>query len=136
MKKMSVVMIALSLAVSMFSLAYAGGCGNCLQQGATADPYRKFQADTIDLRQEMMSKRFEVQRENLKATPDQSRITALQGEIRTLQARILDIRKQSGLANDKCDGECDQMTGGCNKKSNAGCGKGGGCNGAPCGGQK
>lgn len=138
MKKLSIVVIALSLAVSLFSIAQAGmggGCGNCAQNGAGAqsDPFRKFQADTIDLRQEMMTKRFEVQRENLKGTPDQAKISALQADIKTLQAKIQVVRSQSGLPNDKCDGECGQMSFGCDKQSKGGCGKGmGGCNGAPC----
>ena len=134
MKKMSVVMVALSLAVSMFSIATAGnmngmggGCGNCVQQGASSDPFRKFQADTIDLRQEMMTKRFDMQRENLKGTPDASKITALQGEIKVIQAKILDIRSKSGLSVDKCDGECAQVIGDCGK---------GDCKNGPCGARK
>lgn len=136
MKKMSIVVIALSLAVSLFTLAHAGGCGNCVQNGASAqsDPYRKFQADTLDLRQEMMNKRFEVQRENLKGTSDQAKIAALQADIKALQVKIQGIRTQSGLSNDKCDGECSQMNFNCDKQGKGGCGKAaGGCNGAPCG---
>lgn len=145
MKKISVAVIALSLAVSLFSIANAGngmgvGCGNCAQQGmapAPSDPYRKFQADTIDLRQEMMTKRFEAQRENLKATPDSAKIAALKADIKNLQTKILEIRTQSGLADDKCDGECSQKMAGCDKKVLGGCGKGkGGCNSGPCAGQK
>jgi hypothetical protein len=129
MKKVFLAAMTLSLAVSLFNIADAGirngmggGCGDCAQQGASSDPFRKFQADTIDLRQEMMNKRFELQRENLKGTPDREKIASLQAEIRTLQSKILDLRGKSGLPVDKCDGEC---------------GKGmGGCNSGPCGGQK
>lgn len=136
MKKMSVVVIALSLAVSLFSIANAGsrngmgaGCGNCAQQGGTASSgaFQKFQADTIDLRQEMMTKRFEVQRENLKGTPDEAKIASLQTEIKAIQSRILDVRSQSGLPGDKCDGECAQMKGAFGRKGL------GGCNNGPCG---
>jgi len=158
MKKLSVAAVALSLAVSLFSLANAGsngmggGCGNCAQQpgasattaapGALTDPFRKFQVDTIDLRQEMMTKRFELQRENLKATPDEGKIATLRADITALQAKIFAIRSQSGLPDNKCDGECPQTMGGCNKMSmgdcskamGGDCGKGmGGCNKAPCG---
>ena len=136
MKKMSVAALALTLAASLFSLADAGygngmgaGCGNCAPQGAPSDPFRKFQADTIDLRQEMMTKRFEMQRENLKGTPDRAKIASLQVEIKSLQSKILDLRGKSGLPVDKGDGECRQIK--------VGCGKGmGGCNTGPCGGQK
>jgi hypothetical protein len=147
MKKMSVVVMALSLAVSLFSIANAGnrngmggGCGDCAQQGGAApsDQFRKFQADTIDLRQEMMMKRFEVQRENLKGTPDKEKIASLQADVKALQVKIMDLRGKSGLPDDKFDGECGQKTGGCGQKMMGGCGKGmgGGCNNSPCGGQK
>lgn len=147
MKKMSVAALALTLAVSLFSFANAGmngGCSQCAQQqsapavqAAPAEPLRKFQADTIDLRQEMMNKRFEMQRENLKATPDNTKIAALKADIATLQAKILAIRSQSGLPSDKCDGECPQNMGGCDKMSMGDCSKGmGGCNKGPCGAQK
>lgn len=133
MRRVYVAVVALSLAVSLFSMANAGmggGCGNCDQQGTSSDPYRKFQAATIDLRQEMMTKRFEVQRENLKASPDKAKVAALQAEIKVLQSKIMDIRSQSGLPVDKCDGECGpKMNGGCNKAM-------GGCNKGPCGAQK
>jgi hypothetical protein len=134
MKKMSVVVAALSLTAVLFSSAIAGnrngmagGCGNCPQQSeAFAEAGKKFQADTIDLRQEMMTKRFEMQRENLKATPDEAKITALRLEIKALQAKILDIRSMSGLPTDKFDGECGPKMGGSGKGM-------GGCNRGPCG---
>lgn len=140
MKKMSVVALALTLAVSLSSRADAGygngmgsGCGNCAQQGAPSEPFRKFQADTIDLRQEMMNKRFELQRENMKGTPDKEKIASLQTEIQAIQSKILDLRSKSGLPVNKDDGECGQMRGGFGKKGMGGCGKRmGGCNTGPC----
>ena len=140
MKKVSAAAIIVSLVLSLFSIASAGirngiggGCGECAQQGAPSDPFRKFQADTIDLRQEMMNKRFELQRENLKGTPDRVKIVSLQGDIKALQSKILDLRGKSGLPVDKGDGECRQTTGGCDKKMMGGCNKGtGGCNIGPC----
>ena len=140
MNKISVVAMALTLAVSLFSSANAGcrggmggGCGDCAQQGAPSEPFRKFQADTIDLRQEMMTKRFDLQRENLKAAPDEAKIASLQADIKALQSKILDIRSRSGLPVDKCDGECGQMRGGFERKGMGGCGKRmGGCNNGPC----
>ena len=137
MKKMSVVMIVLGLVVSMLGVANAsyrngmgGGCGNCAQGGVTSEQFRKFQADTIDLRQEMMAKRFEMQRENLKATPDNAKIAALQADIKTLQTKIQDVRIQSGLPVGMRDGECGQRMGG---KGMGTPGRGmGGCNNGPC----
>lgn len=144
MKKMFAAVIVFGLAVSLFSNADAGyrngmggGCGNCGQAGAPSDPQRKFHSDTIDLRQDMMLKRFEIQRENLKGTPDTAKIANLQAEIKTIQSQISTIRTQSGLPQDKCDGECDQSVSGCGKKNMVDCGKGmGGCNNGPCGSRK
>jgi hypothetical protein len=144
MKKVSVVLIALSLALSMIGFANAGsrngmdgGCGNCIQSSAATDPYRKFQGDTIELRQEMMLKRFDLQRENLKAVPDNARVAVLQAEIKSIQAKIQEIHTLSGLPTDKCDGECQQKVADCDKKSSGGCGKGmGGCSTGPCSQQK
>ncbi|MHB8058843.1 MAG: hypothetical protein ACYDHC_13230 [Desulfuromonadaceae bacterium] len=134
MKKMSVVVMALGLAVSMSSLADAGnrngmgrGCGNCQQDGTFSEQSRKFQADTIDLRQEMMVKRFEMQRENLKGTPDKEKIAALQAEITNLQTKIMDVRTLSGLPVGKKDGECGQRMGKTGRKGMKGmryCGNG------------
>lgn len=136
MKKMSVVVVVMALAVSLFGSANAGGmsgigggCGNCAQPGSTAEQFRKFQADTIDLRQEMMTRRFELQRENLKGRPDEAKIALLQAYIGTLQSKILAIRSQSGLPVDRCDGECARMMGGCGKGR-------GGCINPPCGALK
>jgi hypothetical protein len=133
MKKMSVVMIALSLSVSLAGIATAGmggGCDNCGRQGAVSDPYRKFQADTIDLRQEMMTKRFEVQRENMQAIPDAAKVSALQAEIKVIQAKIMEIRSRSGLPAGKNDGECPKAMGDCGTRGM------GGCNNGPCAGPK
>ena len=135
MKKMSVILATLGLTAVLFGSAVAGngtgmggGCGNCPQQSeAPAEANKKFQADTIDLRQEMMTKRFEAQRENLKATPDEAKIASLRAEIKAIQDKIMDIRSKSGLpAFNKFDGECGQKMGGSGKGM-------GGCNRGPCG---
>jgi len=145
MKKIlaSITACALALAIGGTALAQCrkgGGCDNCNQGsrlnqadpgGATAgrpDPYRLFRQNTLDLRQEMMNKRFDLQRENLKATPDAATVAGLKADIRAIQGRINAIRLQSGLPeNGKRDGECFNMDGGCiNKNGMAD------CNGQPC----
>jgi hypothetical protein len=139
MKKMSVAAMVLALTVSLLNTADAGvrngmggGCSDCAQHAAPSDPFRKFQADTIDLRQEMMTKRFELQRENLKGIPDREKVASLQGDIKTLQSKIMEVRVQSGLPADKGDGECG-LKGGLCKIGTGGCGKGmGDCTTGPC----
>jgi len=134
----------LALAIAGTVLAQCrkgGGCDNCNQGGqmnqakpgnaanAESDPYRQFRQNTLDLRQEMMNKRFDLQRENLKATPDAARVAGIKADITAIQAKINQIRIQSGLPDGgKRDGECFKMDGGCNKQNGMG-----GCNGQPCG---
>jgi Spy/CpxP family protein refolding chaperone len=138
MKKITATLTAMALALAIGSTVQAGmhkggmhgGCGDCAQSGTLTEQQRAFQMDTIDLRQEMMMKRFEVQRENLKATPDSARVTALQAEIKAIQTKIGEIHVKSGMPD--CglrDGECFK-TGG--KARDCGTPQPGGCNG-PCG---
>jgi ribosomal protein L29 len=150
MKRIVTVMPAIVLALAMSAIAFAqcggGGCGNCAQGGTAGqtpamsqapagepDPYRQFMQNTIDLRQAMMNKRFDLQRENLKGTPDVAKIAQLKADIARIQTRIGEIRTQSGLADSgKLDGECGKMGGDC-FKMNGECGKmGGGCGEQPC----
>lgn len=147
--------LALTVGGTVFAQGGMGGCSQCNQgqpaagltaAGLTAgqpagptDQLRKFQMDTLDLRQEMMIRRFDMQRENLKGTPDAARVAALKADVSAIQARINAIRVQSGLPeSNKRDGECFKMDGSCFKQDGmGGCNKPGGgmggCNGQPCG---
>lgn len=138
MKKIftSVAAIALTVALGATAMAQGGGgCTDCrkgaqhgMKMSQQTDAFKKFQADTIDLRQEMMNKRFELQRENLKGSQNVAKIDEIKAEITALQKKISDIRVQSGLSDTgKRDGECFNMNGGCNTP-----GVMGECNG-PCG---
>lgn len=124
----TLVVLALALAVGNTALAGKdGGCAKCAQNAAQSDQIKKFRQDTLDLRQEMMNKRFDLQRENLKGMPDAAKVAALQAEIAAIQARIGAIRAQSGLPQSgKLDGECAAMGMGCDRAMNPG------CNGQPC----
>ena len=140
MKKITLALTTLALALIIGGTAQAGkhrggmqgGCGNCAQSGVLNDQQRAFQLNTLDLRQEMMLKRFELQRENLKAIPDNAKVAALQAEVKAIQGKITDIRVQSGVADSGMrDGECFQRDG---KGRNCGSSQTGGCNG-PCNGR-
>ena len=127
--------VALAVGGTVFAQGRMGGCNECMQgnQGSQVvgqpDQFRKFQADTLDLRQDMMNKRFEMQRENLKGTPDVAKIAGLKAEVGVIQTKINQMRVLSGLPDQgKRDGECFKMDGGCGKN-----GQMGGCNGQPCG---
>jgi hypothetical protein len=145
MKKIFATLTACALALAVGGTTFAqcrkdGCCDNCSQGGqfnqikpgsaiaGEPDIYRQFRQNTIDLRQEMMNKRFDLQRENLMATPDAARIAGIKADITAIQAKISQIRIQSGLPEDgKRDGECFKMAGGCGKQNGMG-----DCNGQPC----
>lgn len=156
MKRIFAAAAALSLALTISGTTFAapcgkdGGCGDCnqgarmnqanpanpaSQTAAEPDVYRQFRMNTLDLRQAMMNRRFDLQRENLKATPDTVKVAALKADVAAIQARINEIRLQSGLPEDgKRDGECYKPDGGCGMQ-NGGCDKQSGmgdCNGKPC----
>jgi len=140
MKKVTAALTALGLALAIGSTVQAGNrmggmhgdCGNCDKVGTPAptEQIRKFQADTIDLRQEMMTKRFEMQRENLKATPDAGKISTLQAEIKAIQAKITAARVASGLPE---RGSRDGRGGPMGGRGDCGSAWMGDCSGAPCG---
>jgi hypothetical protein len=145
MKKILAIVTACAMALAIAGTALAqcgkgGGCDTCNQGGqlnqagpgraATTEPdvYRQFRQNTLDLRQEMMNKRFDLQRENLKGTPDAAKVAVLKADIKAIQVRINDIRVQSGLPDKgKRDGECFKADGGCSKQDGLG-----NCNGQPC----
>lgn len=133
---MAVIVAAAFFGSAVHAQGMGGGCGTCSQGDAQAGQFRKFQQDTIDLRQEMMNKRYELQRENLKGNPDAARMAALKEDIRSLQAKINDIRAKSGLPErGKRDGECYKAEGDCGRKGQMGeCGQPCG-SGQPCGQQ-
>ncbi|KAA0893405.1 hypothetical protein [Oryzomonas rubra] len=135
MKAFVLTLTVLVLALAIGSMALAGdpmggmngGCAKCAQNAGQSEQFRKFQQDTLDLRQEMMNRRFDLQRENLKGVPDAAKVAALQADIAAIQARISALRVQSGLpASGKRDGECIAMGMGCGRAMNPG------CNGKPC----
>ena len=147
MKKILAIVTACAMALAIAGTALAqcgkggGGCGDCNQgvqfnqaaPGAAApaesDLYRQFRLNTLDLRQAMMNKRFELQRENLKGAPDATKVAGLTADRKAIQGRINEIRVQSGLPDKgKRDGECFKADGGCFKQGGLG-----GCNGQPCG---
>lgn len=102
-----------------------GGCSDCVTGKVSPEQIRKFKLDTIDLRQELMNKRFDLQRENLKETPDSARTTALEAEIAALKEKIEAQRKAANLPDSICsDRDCPLMGGDC---ADCGNGKGGDC---------
>lgn len=77
-----------------------GGPGGCMGPGMTgpnAAAYKKHISETMPLRQEMMNKHFELEKEWVKEKPDAAVVSKLQGEIGELRAKIRDARTKAGL---------------------------------------
>ncbi len=135
MKKLyaAITVFALSLTLGVTAMAQGKtadkgakkpGCASCNKTCATPEQMKKFKADSIDLRQEMMNKRFDLQRENLKETPDSARVATIKAEIEAIKVRIDALKTAAKIpVSASCfKGDCPLMDGDC-----AGCknGKGG-----------
>lgn len=96
---------ALSLAGSALAMPGMGagqgmgpGAGpGMAAQGQYSEQYKKFAASTLPIRQEMMNKHFELQKELLKDKTDAEAIKKLQGEIGELRKKMIDAHVKSGL---------------------------------------
>lgn len=153
MKKLYAVItvLALTLAVGVTAMAQGtmsgkgakkAGCSSCKTSCATPEQMKKFKADSIDLRQEMMNKRFELQRENLKDAPDSAKVAAIKADMEAIKVKIDALKAENKIpvsascCKEDCpllDGNCDTGTTGksCDKKGTKDCSK---CNkAADCG---
>jgi hypothetical protein len=136
MKKLyaAITVLALTLAVGVTAMAQGkvsgkttkGGCSSCQTSCATPEQIKKFKAESIDLRQEMMNKRFDLQRENLKETPDSAKVTAIKAEMDAIKVKIdeLKVTHKMPVAASCCLEDCPLMDGNCDKcSSKKGCDK-------------
>jgi hypothetical protein len=140
----TVAVLVLSLSVGLTALAQGkmdhkgsakAGCASCDKSCATPEQMKKFKADSIDLRQEMMNKRFDLQRENLKDAPDSAKVTAIKAEIETVKAKLMAMKTAAKLPDSACSclEDCPLMDGSCGKCGTAGkcscecCKKAGSC---------
>ena len=115
------VVAALSLAGSALAMPGMGqgagpGAGmgpGMAAQGQYTEQYKKFAAETLPIRQEMMNKHFDLQKEMLKDKPDAEAIKKLQGEVGELRKKMIDAHVKSGMPMGKKMGKM-------NKRSNRG----------------
>jgi hypothetical protein len=137
MKKLyaAMIVLALSLAVNATAMAQGrmcvngakkAGCSSCQTACATPERMRKFKAESLDLRQEMMTKRFELQREDLKETPDSAKVAAIKADMDAIKVKLDALKTTSKIpVSASCRlAECQMMDSNrdqcCGKK---GCGK-------------
>lgn len=130
--KRMIAFVTAALLMLAATAVYAGkgngmgmGMGGC-NQDVSIESFRQFQKDTTTLRDEMMVKRIEMQRERAKEKPDEARLATLRQEMTSLRTQIHDAGKKYGMfsgcdAQADCwdDGGCGMAAGDCG----AGCGK-------------
>lgn len=100
MKKIIAIALALVVGLILASGAYAwwGGYGMGYNTGANVETVKKFQKETLNLRDELMTKRMELQNEYNKSVPDTNRVVALKKEIIDLQAKIQTVAEKYGIS--------------------------------------
>lgn len=115
MRKFIVGALLVASAIVMAGTVYAwgpmgngpGSCGqqNCPNAGATTDQWQKFRTDSLSLREQLMTKKFELEKETLQPSPDKTKISGLEIEISTLKTTIQDLRAKAGLSDCKPSGK-------------------------------
>ena len=145
-----ITVLALSLSIGVTAMAQGrmsgkssqkAGCSSCQKSAAAPEQIKKVKADSIDLRQEMMNKRFDLQRENLQETPDSAKVASLKAEMEAIKVKIDALKTAADMpvSASCCMEDCPLMDGNCDKCSSrkgrnmsadcccANCDKKGGC---------
>ncbi len=66
-------------------------------QSQYPEQYKKFALETLPIRQEMMNRHFDLQKEYLKDKPDAEAIKKLQGEIGELRKKMIDAHVKAEM---------------------------------------
>ena len=103
MRKGVILSLLLIAGLVFVSVVYAyfpgGGLGTCLSGFGNTDTetVKKFQKDTLPMRDDLITKRLELRREFSKENPDRDRIASLQKEIIDIRTKILNKSDEAGL---------------------------------------
>jgi hypothetical protein len=81
--------------VVVAAMMLAGGAA--LAQGASAGTMRKYQKETLNLRDELAAKQLDLEAEYDKPQPDQARIASLRKDIVDLETRIQAVADNNGV---------------------------------------
>ncbi len=100
MKKVAIISLVIIAGLLFTTAVYAwrGGHGIGLWAGTNVETLKKFQKETLPLRDELIAKRIELMSEYKRPTPDNSRITTLRKEIIDLQAEIQSVADKTGVS--------------------------------------
>ena len=140
MKKLYAVIATVALGLSLGATAMAhkktagktakkAGCSSCDKKCATPEQLKKFKANSIDLHQEMMNKRFDLQREELKEAPDSAKVAAIKADLEAIKTKIDTLKTAAKLPKSACCclEDCPLMEGNCDKCKSCAKGKCGDC---------
>jgi len=101
MRKGVIVNLIAAAVLILVSAVYAhwpeGGYSTCRFQNADLDSVKKFQKETLPLRDELITKRFEIRKEFSKAKPDRGRIAAIKKEIIDIRTKIQQKADETGV---------------------------------------
>ncbi|MBE0427527.1 MAG: hypothetical protein IBX72_12905 [Nitrospirae bacterium] len=101
MKKVFVTGLVMVVSLILVSAVYAyfPGKGYGFKQFCNADieTVKKFQRETLPLRDELITKRLEIRKEYAKEKPDSERIATLQKEIMDIRTKIQQKAEERGL---------------------------------------
>lgn len=102
MKRAMIISLTVVIGLFLTGAAYAmwggSGAGTCITaMGADVETVKKFQKETLSLRDEIMTKKLELHSEYNKPTPDPNRIAAIQKEVIDLKAKIHEIANKHGI---------------------------------------
>lgn len=79
-------------------MGYGPGCyGNSSNQNVSVDTLKKFQKETLSLRDDLTSKQLDLQAEFDKASPDTARVDGLRKDIVDLQTKIGKVADKYGV---------------------------------------
>lgn len=99
MKRMFLILCVLVIGLLLVTNGYANYFGKGNNGLCSSDPstFKKFQKETLPIRDEMISKRFEIRREYQKEKPDLDKIAQLKKEIIDLRTKIHKIADNMGI---------------------------------------
>ncbi len=105
MKKAAFLGLAVALAMVLTGVVYAHGpWGHGMDYGmdystpnVDTETLKKFQKETLSLRDELLTKKLELRNEYNKSVPDKKHIATLRKEIIDLQTKIQEISDKYGI---------------------------------------
>jgi len=100
MKKAAIIVLVILLGFALTGAAYArwGDCVAGYGRDVDIEAVKKFQKETLNLRDELITKRLELRKEYHSPTPNTERITALRKEIVDLQGKVQAVADKYGVS--------------------------------------